>query len=61
MTQAYGEINDLVRDPSNASILYAATEDTGYWCARYTCGNPYNWYSPKVMKSPIRGQEGNST
>jgi hypothetical protein len=59
MTKAYGDINDLVRDPSNAQIMYATTSDRGYWCDRYTCGNPYNYYSPRVMKSTDGGQTWN--
>ncbi len=50
-TAAYGDITDLVRDPGNANTMYAATYDEGYWCARYSCFDPYNWSSPKVMKS----------
>lgn len=50
-TKSYGEVADVARDPSNASTIYATTYDHEYWCDHYTCGNPNNFYSPRVMKS----------
>lgn len=55
VSKAYGDVTDLVRDPSNASILYATTYDQFNWCDKYTCSNPRNWYSPRVMKSTDAG------
>jgi photosystem II stability/assembly factor-like uncharacterized protein len=55
-TTGYGDVTDLVRDPSNPLILYASTWDTGYWCARYGCSNPTNFVSSTVLKSIDGGQ-----
>lgn len=49
--KAYGDVTDLVRDPSNSAVLYATTYDRGFWCDLFGCGNPNNWFSPRVMKS----------
>ena len=49
-TPGYGVATDLVRDPSNPSILYATSFDDNQWCARNGCGDP-NYWSPRVVKS----------
>ena len=55
----YGDVADLVRDPSNPLILYAATWDSN-WCARYgPCSNPYNTVGSTVLKSIDGGQTWN--
>ena len=46
----YGDVTDIVRDPSNASILYAATWDRNRWCARNDCVTS-NFAPPTVLKS----------
>ncbi len=52
----YADVTDLVRDPSNALVLYATTWDRGYWCANGGCADPYNFASPTVLKSVDGGQ-----
>jgi photosystem II stability/assembly factor-like uncharacterized protein len=47
----YGDVTDLVRDPSNAQILYATTWDRGSWCQRFACSNPSAFAAPTVLKS----------
>lgn len=47
----YGDVADIVRDPSNPDVLYAATWDRGRWCARSSCTNATNFVSPTVLKS----------
>jgi hypothetical protein len=47
----YGDVTDIVRDPSNASILYAATWDRGRWCERIVCLPSLSFASPTVLKS----------
>jgi hypothetical protein len=51
ITQGYGTVTDLVRDPTNALVLYATTYDDARWCARFGCSNPFNYKSPSVVKS----------
>lgn len=56
VTKSYGDVADVARDPSNPSILYATTYDRDYWCDHYGgCSNPWNYYSPRVMKSTDGG------
>jgi photosystem II stability/assembly factor-like uncharacterized protein len=43
----YGAVTDLVRDPKNPQILYAATWDIRRWCARGGCST----LPPRVLKS----------
>lgn len=52
----YGHVTDIVRDPTNALVMYAATWDGLYWCARYGCSDPENYNSPTVLKSSDGGQ-----
>jgi photosystem II stability/assembly factor-like uncharacterized protein len=47
----YGDVSDLVRDPSNAQLMYASTYDRLRWCARAACTDPNNTASPTVLKS----------
>jgi photosystem II stability/assembly factor-like uncharacterized protein len=47
----YGDVTDIVRDPSNPSTLYAATWDRNRWCARNTCAPEQNFVTPTVLKS----------
>lgn len=47
----YGDVSDIVRDPSNSAVLYAATWDRGRWCARGTCPPLQNFEPPTVLKS----------
>jgi photosystem II stability/assembly factor-like uncharacterized protein len=47
----YGDVCDLVRDPSNAKVMYASTYDRLRWCARGMCTDPNNTASPTVLKS----------
>ncbi|HYC61803.1 MAG TPA: IPT/TIG domain-containing protein [Thermoanaerobaculia bacterium] len=53
--QGFGDVTDLVRDPSNASVLYAATWDRGRWCARNSCTPAQNFMAPTVLKSTNGG------
>jgi photosystem II stability/assembly factor-like uncharacterized protein len=55
---AYGVSADLVRNPADANILYAASYDTLQWCARtgVDCKDPGEWVSPRVLKSVDAGQ-----
>ena len=55
VTKAFGDVTDVVRDPTNASILYATTWDRNAWCARFACTNPSNLFSPAVLKSTNGG------
>ena len=52
---AYGDVTDIVRDPTNPSVLYAATWDRGAWCAGKSCAFPNNLVSPTVLKSTDGG------
>lgn len=51
----YGDVSDIVRDPSNPLVLYAATWDRGRWCARNSCTIATNFASPTVLKSSDGG------
>src|SRR5258708_10277966 len=55
----YGEVADLVRDPSNAQVLYAATWD-GANCSRTTCTGALTVNPPTVMKSTDGGRTWSS-
>lgn len=47
----YGDVTDIVRDPSNAFVLYAVTWDRNRWCARNSCMSAVNFAPPTVLKS----------
>jgi photosystem II stability/assembly factor-like uncharacterized protein len=47
----YGDVTDIVRDPSNAAVLYAATWDRGRWCAATPCPPSAALVPPTVLKS----------
>lgn len=47
----YGDVTDLVRDPSDPQLVYAATWDRRLWCARLDCPAAQVFASPTVMKS----------
>jgi photosystem II stability/assembly factor-like uncharacterized protein len=48
----YGDVTDIVRDPTNALILYATTFDRLAWCTPlFPCSHPNNFASPTVLKS----------
>jgi len=49
----YGDVTDIVRDPSNPQILYATTWDRRNWCQRSvsTCASDSRFESSTVMKS----------
>ncbi|HYK05999.1 MAG TPA: IPT/TIG domain-containing protein [Thermoanaerobaculia bacterium] len=55
----YGDVTDLVRDPSNAQVLYATTWDRGAWCQRFACSHPNAFAAPTVLKSTNGGQTWN--
>lgn len=55
----YGEVADLVRDPFNAQVLYAATWD-GANCSRTTCTGALTVNPPTVMKSTDGGKTWSS-
>jgi photosystem II stability/assembly factor-like uncharacterized protein len=55
----FGDVTDLVRDPTNAQILYATTWDRNHWCQRFSCGHPGVLASPTVLKSADGGQTWN--
>ena len=56
----YGDVADIVRDPTNAQILYATTFDRGAWCTPlFPCAHPNNFASPTVLKSIDGGQTWN--
>ena len=48
----YLDVADIVRDPTNPQILYAATWDERRWCAR---SGQCNTSSPRVLKSTDGG------
>lgn len=54
-TKAYGDFDDLLRDPSNPAVLYATSYDRGAVCDVNPCSNPQNWLSPRVLKSSNGG------
>lgn len=56
---AYGHVTDLVRDPTNALVLYATTWDRFAWCAAFSCFSPNAFVSPTVLKSTDGGQTWN--
>ncbi len=47
----YGDVTDIVRDPSNAAVLYAATWDRDRWCAGNYCPPSAYVAPPTVLKS----------
>ena len=51
----FGDVTDLVRDPSNAQTIYAATWDRRFWCVKQQCSVSQNFVSPTVMKSTDGG------
>src|SRR5262249_10460955 len=51
-TAVYQDGTDIVRDPSNSSVMYAATWDAFGWCARNGC----QISSPRVLKSTDAGR-----
>lgn len=51
----FGQVADLLRDPSNANVLYAATWD-GLNCARTACGGAITVTPPTVLKSADGGK-----
>ncbi|HSP15863.1 MAG TPA: PKD domain-containing protein [Thermoanaerobaculia bacterium] len=51
----YGDVTDLVRDPTDANMLYAATWDRRLWCVKQRCGIETSFASPTVMKSTDGG------
>jgi photosystem II stability/assembly factor-like uncharacterized protein len=51
----YGEVADLIRDPSNAQVLYAATWD-GAGCSKGSCTGALTVNPPTVMKSADGGK-----
>ena len=55
----YGDVTDLVRDPSNAQVLYATTWDENAWCQRFSCSHPTMFAAPTVLKSTDGGQTWN--
>lgn len=58
-TIGYGDVTDIVRDPSNGQTLYASTWDEGYWSAKYTNSDPYNFSSSTILKSTDGGATWN--
>jgi photosystem II stability/assembly factor-like uncharacterized protein len=55
VTPGFGQVADLVRDPANAQILYAATWD-GANCSKATCSGALTVNPPTVMKSTDGGK-----
>ncbi len=53
--EAYGDVTDIVRDPSNADVLYATTWDRGRWCAGNFCPPSFYLAPPTVLKSTDAG------
>jgi photosystem II stability/assembly factor-like uncharacterized protein len=52
----YGDVTDIVRDPSNPAVLYATTWDRSRWCAKNLCGpTTNNFSSPTILKSTDGG------
>lgn len=49
----YGDVTEIVRDPSDAQTMYATTWDRRFWCARSdkTCSAEQKLETPGVMKS----------
>ena len=47
----YGDVTDIVRDPTNAAVLYATTWDRSRWCAKNSCPPLQTFSSPTVLKS----------
>src|SRR5690349_12777093 len=59
-TTGFGDVTDIVRDPTNAQILYATTFDRLFWCTpSFPCPHPNNFASPTVLKSIDGGQTWN--
>ncbi|HEX7418541.1 MAG TPA: IPT/TIG domain-containing protein [Thermoanaerobaculia bacterium] len=53
----YGDVTDLVRDPTDVKTLYATTWDRRLWCVRSTttCAPDFRFETPSVMKSTDSG------
>ena len=51
----YGDVTDIVRDPSNPAVLYATTWDRNRWCAKNPCNTPNNFFTPTILKSTDSG------
>lgn len=53
----YGDVTELVRDPSNALTIYAATWDRRNWCTRTPnqCNAQVRFGSPTILKSTDGG------
>ncbi len=58
-TIGYGQVTDIVRDPSNGQTLYASTWDGGYWSARNAYADPNNFSSSTILKSTDGGATWN--
>lgn len=56
-TPGYGDVTDVIRDPSDARTLYATTWDRRFWCVRTTttCSADLRFETPAVMKSSDGG------
>lgn len=55
VTAGFGDVTDIVRDPSNPAVLYAATWDRTRWCAKNPCNTANNFLSPTILKSTNSG------
>jgi len=55
----YGDVTDIVRDPTNAQILYATTFDRLASCGAFACSHPNIFASPTVLRSIDGGQTWN--
>ncbi|HEY3057060.1 MAG TPA: PKD domain-containing protein [Thermoanaerobaculia bacterium] len=47
----FGDVTDLVSDPTDAQVIYATTWDRRFWCAKQKCSAELAFQSPTVMKS----------
>lgn len=54
-TPGYGDVTEIVRDPTNAAVLYAATWDRERWCIRNPCTLGSTFASPTILKSTNSG------
>jgi len=48
---AYGDVTDIVRDPTDAKTIYATTWDRRAWCISKHCPFEFFYSTPTVMKS----------
>jgi hypothetical protein len=55
VSPGFGQVADLVRDPTNAQVLYAATWD-GANCSKATCSGNLTTNPPTVLKSTDAGK-----